>query len=377
MSLENKFQHITYFKGLNSLRFFAAFLVLIHHAESLRSAHNLPNLAWFGLFQNGQNAVSFFFVLSGFLITYLLLKEAAVHKDISVKRFYIKRIFRIWPLYFFLIIIGVVIQPYFIEWFNIPYEMPYSLANSWYYFVFFVPGLVTFYFGRNLLEPLWSIGVEEVFYLIWAPMFKWLRKFILQLLLGIVLIKFILLIFSSLGYFSELWKFLIRIHQFDAMAIGGIGAYFIYTQGERLTKSFLYHRISQEIIYFTLLLFLYVGEQFWDPYFDRYVGLHLLKYMLFLYLIIGVSLVENNIIKVENKVLSYLGKISYGIYMYHLLILTLLIPIFQGFINEISIFRSTIIYYASAIILTIAVAALSNSTFERYFERKKIKLLSH
>ena len=188
------YKSISHFKGLNTLRFIAAFLVVIHHAESLRKDHGLQNhLKDLGLFQNGTHAVSFFFVLSGFLSTYLLLKEREAKNDVSVKQFYIKRVFRIWPLYFLMVIIGAIIQPYFIEWFNIPYEMPYTFGETWYYFIFFVPGMVNYFFGSNLLEPLWSIGVEEVFYLIWAPLFKWLKKHVLKLLLGVVAFKLILI----------------------------------------------------------------------------------------------------------------------------------------------------------------------------------------
>src|SRR4051812_24708306 len=114
------YKSISHFKGLNTLRFFAAFLVVLHHAESLRHDHELGHLQDFGLFRNGGNAVSFFFVLSGFLITYLLLRERKEKADISVKRFYIKRVFRIWPLYFLMVIIGAIIQPFFIKWFHIP-----------------------------------------------------------------------------------------------------------------------------------------------------------------------------------------------------------------------------------------------------------------
>ena len=113
------YKAISHFRGLNTLRFIAAFLVVIHHAESLRKDHGLKyHLKDFGLFQNGSHAVSFFFVLSGFLITYLLMKERKVKQDISIKQFYIKRVFRIWPLYFLMVIIGAIIQPYFIDWFN-------------------------------------------------------------------------------------------------------------------------------------------------------------------------------------------------------------------------------------------------------------------
>jgi peptidoglycan/LPS O-acetylase OafA/YrhL len=68
-------KNITLFPGLNSLRFIAAFLVVLDHGETIKRKYEMDNFEWLGLFRNGGHAVTFFFVLSGFLITYLLLKE--------------------------------------------------------------------------------------------------------------------------------------------------------------------------------------------------------------------------------------------------------------------------------------------------------------
>ena len=75
------YKNINYFPGLNALRFIAAYLVVMHHSETIRKKYGLLNLQSFSLFRNGSTAVSFFFVLSGFLITYLLLKEYQKKKD--------------------------------------------------------------------------------------------------------------------------------------------------------------------------------------------------------------------------------------------------------------------------------------------------------
>ena len=93
--------NIVYFKGLNALRFFAATLVVLMHMKSNLGNSALPTFPDIGLFSKGLIAVSFFFVLSGFLITYLLYVEYEKTNTISVKAFYLRRIFRIWPLYFF------------------------------------------------------------------------------------------------------------------------------------------------------------------------------------------------------------------------------------------------------------------------------------
>ncbi len=92
-----------YFKNLDGLRFIAALLVLIHHAEFFKqdavegvSAVYYEYTKHFGLL-----GVNLFFVLSGFLISYLLMEEQRRTNTINIKNFYIRRILRIWPLYFF------------------------------------------------------------------------------------------------------------------------------------------------------------------------------------------------------------------------------------------------------------------------------------
>src|SRR5690625_5173289 len=121
------YKSIAYFNGLNALRFFAALLVLLHHNAVIRPKYGIgEGFGWLGIFRDGGYAVSFFFVLSGFLITYILLKEKDKTQTISIKRFYLKRILRIWPLYYLLIILGSIIIPFLISYFDIDYQIPYT-----------------------------------------------------------------------------------------------------------------------------------------------------------------------------------------------------------------------------------------------------------
>jgi peptidoglycan/LPS O-acetylase OafA/YrhL len=119
------FKNISTFQGLNALRFIAAFLVVMHHSETIKRKNEIENYEWLGLFRNGSNAVTFFFVLSGFLITYLLLKESGKTGDVKIKNFYIKRVLRIWPLYFLLIFIGTIGLPIIFHFFEVPYIILY------------------------------------------------------------------------------------------------------------------------------------------------------------------------------------------------------------------------------------------------------------
>ncbi len=167
---ESRTQKKVYFPNLNGLRFIAAFLVIIHHIEQFKNILGLENN-----YDNpfvlvvGKLGVILFFVLSGFLITYLLLVEEDITKTISIKNFYIRRVLRIWPLYYFLILLSFFVFP------NIPFLNvgPISLAlyNNFslkiILFILFLPNLALIGFSAvPFVSQSWSVGVEEQFYII-------------------------------------------------------------------------------------------------------------------------------------------------------------------------------------------------------------------
>jgi peptidoglycan/LPS O-acetylase OafA/YrhL len=378
IQMMNKYKNISFFEGLNALRFFAALLVVMHHSETIRGKNGLYNLEWLGAFRNGGNAVTFFFVLSGFLITYLLLKENYNKGTVSIRRFYIKRTLRIWPLYFLLVIIGTLILPQIFSLLNINYTMPYTFGQVWYYFVFFFPGLVTFYFGNHFLEPLWSIGVEEIFYLMWAPLFKFCKKNILAILFLIMALKIILMIVSHFLMKEGLYTFLVSIFSFEAMAIGGLGAYFVFNRQGSFSNFFLYKKPVQLIIYLVLASYLLfhsnINNVVWNSIFKVPVFSKILVDFMFLYLIVGVSIIDNSIIKLRNKSLSFLGEISYGIYMYHILVIYTLIQFMKQFLLKLDPILSVAVFYALLVPLVIIVSSVSKFGFENYFLNLKAKV---
>ena len=108
-----------FFDNLDGLRFLSFFYVFIAHSFPTDDPA-IYNSLWYRIikgkmFLDGEPGVSFFFVLSGFLITYLLLKEKEFTQKINLKAFYIRRILRIWPLYYFSVFFGFAIFPYLKE----------------------------------------------------------------------------------------------------------------------------------------------------------------------------------------------------------------------------------------------------------------------
>src|SRR2546430_13098117 len=184
-----------YFPGLHGLRFFAALMVVFSHVELIKDYHGYPNLYATNLavYESGRMGVTLFFVLSGFLISYLLLTEKKVAGTVAVRKFYLRRILRIWPLYYLLVFLPFMILPR-IGFFAVPkYSalLPVNFRYTLPLYILLLPQVALSIFDPvPFAEPLWSIGVEEQFYLLWPLLLKHVRKFlrfsILLILLAIV-----------------------------------------------------------------------------------------------------------------------------------------------------------------------------------------------
>ena len=373
------YKNIGYLNGLNALRFFAAYLVVIHHAETIREKYGLFDLKEYSLFNNGGLAVNFFFVLSGFLITYLLLKEQIQKGDISIKKFYTRRILRIWPLYFLLIVIGTAIVPVILDYLNSPVEIPYSFSEAILYFVFFAPFMVNIIFGHHLLEPLWSIGVEELFYIMWAPLFKFLRNNILKIILGVILLKVMILLLLIFQFPGSVFLKVANMLQFEAMAIGGLGAYFLYNCKKEIGSMAIFSKAAQ-IVFIVFVVLRLTGFKYlsstsavFDILWFTPILSNLIIDFVFIWLIVNVSLNNNSLIKGNMKFFNFLGNVSYGIYMYHMLVIFAIVLFGSKFLNDQGNITSTICFYLLLTTAVIVVSYLSKKYFEDKFLRLKSK----
>ena len=167
-----------FFPNLDGLRFISFLVVFLHHCylsffTYLKTSSPVAwNIQAF-LFKYGTLGVNFFFVLSGFLITYLLIREKEVTGTIHIGNFYIRRILRIWPLYYLCLLIGFVGFAFLKK---LSGEVPQESANPIYYIL--LAGnfdyLQTWPVKPDaiLLSVLWSVCVEEQFYLAWPVILK-------------------------------------------------------------------------------------------------------------------------------------------------------------------------------------------------------------
>ena len=362
-----------YFPGLNGLRFFSALAVIITHVELIKH-----KLGFFNIWNNklihhlGVIGVSFFFVLSGFLITYLMLLEKKNFNSISVRKFYLRRILRIWPLYFLLLIVGFFILPkltyipYFSE--NLSSNFKWNLIM----YILMLPNLAfSFFLAVPLIGQLWSIGVEEQFYLIWPVLLKYFKKININLLIKILVIWLFIkgLVLFIFKISDENWVIILKNNlamlKFENMIIGAIGA-LLLTENKFKLLNFIYKKSVLLFSMFGIFISLFILPDFFNDF------LHLVHSFFFIIIILNVSCNSLSFLKLENTFYNLLGKISYGIYMYHLIVIYFTIK----FLDYCNMFHpkniySNLLLYIMVISITSLISYMSYTLFERKFLKIK------
>ena len=262
---------------------------------------------------NFSIGVDVFFLLSGFLITYILIEEKKCIGKINIKHFIIRRSLRIWPLYFILIILS----PFLIKW--VSEVQPDYFSSTFFYTNFYI---IKTHNWAYPFSHFWSICIEEHFYLIWpfiialVPLKKLLPTFISVIILSIISRFIITYLYSD----PKLPLYLNTFCRIDVLVIGAIGAHYYSIRPFLFQLNFF----TKFLLYILLCFFLFL-----EPF--NFLNIHFAaafeKY--FSISIISVLLLDYNFnptIKfrfIGNSIFNYLGKISYGIYM----ISNILLPI--------------------------------------------------
>lgn len=369
-----------FFPNLDGLRFFSFFVVFLFHSHKTIFS-NLKGTQWYdisnGLFQNGNLGVNFFFVLSGFLITYLLIKEKEFAGDINVGKFYVRRILRIWPLFYACIFLGFVVFP------QIKIALggqPDEVANIWYYVLL----ANNFDFMHSwpvvpdalILSVLWSVAVEEQFYLSWPVLVRFIKLRLLPVLMVGIIIG--TLIFRSFYTNNDEHDYGVRyFHTFAVigdMAWGGLLAY-----GAVFSKRFMqfWEVLPKRVIagiYVMAFAILFFKKDILPP-----IPVVLVFERLIIAIVFGAIIMEQNyskhsLFKMQSlKRISKLGVYTYGLYCLH----------FVGIIAAGVVFdklhldrRSPGISFAEmllALALSLAISIASYHWFESWFLKWKDK----
>lgn len=344
--------------NLTSLRFFLALFVVVYHVPQFCINQGIPHFDGLPLFHKGNEAVYMFFSLSGFLIIRQLYLEKEKSGSVSLTDFYVRRMLRIFPLYYLVLGFGFLYYRLVLPSFGYDFESNYDLTKGILLTVFFLPNVFKECHPGGIIEVLWSIGIEEQFYLFIAPLMLLLRrKYILPALL-LFTVGYFFLVFSE--DFEKLQRFGMYYFYFSS---AGLFSILMLQQGNRL----LYKR-EIAIVLAVILSVYFFSSVFTQLPEKTYHFFSMLLFGLFLSFFSSIPFAVT-----ENKSLRYLGSISYGIYMFHCIVIQvaglLYFKIFKPML--LPSVAVIVLFYMVVIGLTIVTAGLSYAYYESYFLKLK------
>lgn len=351
-----------FFPGLNGLRALAAISVVIFHLTRDfgefgldpyilgRLADGSPKgfaMAGFG--------VTIFFALSGFLITYLLLSEKQ-KQEINIKKFYVRRILRIWPLYY--LYLAAVLVVIFV------YGMPFdgSMLLTYLFFSANIPHILNT--PLPFLRHYWSLGVEEQYYLFWPWVVKKVKKHLTAFVTGFIIVFVILKCSFHFLYPGSILEACFDVIRFDCMLIGSLGAILYFNKHELFLKVF--NSKPAQVLGWLVIVLLILNIFHIASIID-----HEIVSVVTVALIIGQISVTNRLINLDIRPCDFLGKISYGIYVIHPLIIFFSAKLLRSLEMPATIKYGFV--YCFVIAATILVSWLSYTYFEKWFLTIKSK----
>lgn len=361
-----------FFPNLDGLRFIAFFSVFMFHSfhteyDYIRQSGTYQMInSWFSY---GDLGVNFFFVLSGFLITYLLLNEEKLNRQINIPYFYVRRFLRIWPLYFFCAFFGFISFPFFKQLLG---QIPEETANPL-YFVAFLSNINNIKNGlpdASILGVLWSVAIEEQFYLFWPLLIVLLKGRRVFLFIAVIISS---VIFRYLNYNNA---DIIYFHTFSVisdMAVGGFLGWFCYYHKAAVTWLSECNRwliLTGYFIGFALIILkkdIFVGA----------LGIAIERVILsafFAFIILEQNYAVNSLFKVgKSKWLSQWGKYTYGLYCLHFIGILTATNLSKIIGTNTTVFGVLVWETLLALIISLGLSWMSYHYFEKHFLQVKSK----
>jgi len=308
-----------FFPNLDGLRFFCFLSVFFFHSfgSSKVDLHGyaLYRVVKLFLFKNGVLGVNFFFVLSGFLITYLLLLEKENFGSIKVLNFYKRRILRIWPLFYFCVIFGFFIFPQIKIMFG---ETPDEPARLGFYLTFLSNFDIVYNSSpdSSVLAILWSVSIEEQFYLIWPLIILLIpKRWLLQALATLILASFLYRLANADSYLK------MTLHTFSCISdliVGGLFAYMALYNNRFVEWIRKAPKITWIGLYLAVIIvYLFTRQLFQQDHF-LYAIERLIISIIFGFVIIEQCYADNSLFKMSNfPIISRLGTYTFGLYCLH------------------------------------------------------------
>jgi peptidoglycan/LPS O-acetylase OafA/YrhL len=340
------------FGGFDGLRFLSITAVVWHHSVKTPTIFPITKYGFLG--------VDLFFVISGFLIVTLLLRERDRTGEISLKAFYIRRSLRIFPLYY-LFILGLALI-YFL--FNQDSESGRKFLSELPIYLLYLGN-----FFPVTLDIVWSLAAEQQFYLVWPVVEKYLKKYIFPILVGTLAINQIInfqreAIANWLGIPEVKDLFMMQI-TFTPILLGIVLAHLLhYSSSFKYCQKLLLPKYSALLWLITL-----IASSFFFP--EDISGFPRLWVQILMVLLVG-SIAINE----QNQIMPFLmfppivriGVISYGIYLFHIHA----IAVAQKILSKIALEQELAVFVLGYAISIIA-AELSYRFYEMPFLRLKGK----
>jgi len=359
-----------YFEHLDGTRFFAFFLVfLVHCFVSVDSKIGDSPLyqSVEGFFKVGFLGVDYFFVLSGFLISWVILNEKEKTKKFGFGNFFTRRVLRIWPLYFLIIFLG-----YGTYYASISYGVEVAGLPPFYNFALFVINFYSICEGIDylfFLTFLWSISVEEQFYIGYSIIAKLFFKLNLLVLPAMLILISLLYRYLHLENGQQLY-----FHTFSILGNFGVGILVAYLAQQKnqlftwlVNRSNVFSSVIYLVLFGSLLYFNELNKMDAFRVFSR-----LYFSLLFGYIVFEQCFSKNRFLSFgKNRLIKYLGKISFGLYCYHGVVITILIKVLERFNFEETLWHVFLIYPMVVLSVSIGLSALSYRHFESFFLKLK------
>jgi peptidoglycan/LPS O-acetylase OafA/YrhL len=353
-----------YFKNLDGLRFVAATTVALSHLETLKQYRNLPFIKN-RFFENAADiSVTFFFVLSGFLIMWWFLEESGGDPTkIAIRSFYIKRIFRTWPLYYLVVLISIFVSIWNGGMIRDPLAIKRYLA-----YLFFLPNVADVFFQRDIyLGPTWSLAVEEFFYLLFPLLLIKVKQ---QNLLKVLFLTTAFLIVISMLFNRVFLALVFHKFQLNAPINHSIifferYRFYAFLSGSMAASVLFFKPVSDSIngsrIY--LIIGLLLGVLFFKGITFSFLTNQVYAVIFALFIFFMASSNYGTVL-LNNRLLRWGGKISYGIYMLHMFIIMRLINQWKPWVQNHNKALSIILSWVLCMILTLFVSYVSYIFFE-------------
>lgn len=270
------------------------------------------------LIHNMNFGVDMFFLISGFLITYLLLKEKSEKGKINIPAFFLRRTLRIWPLYFFVIIVSPLLV-WWLQQTNPGIKSPEYAPVIFFYNNFRTIATESWEFP---FAHFWSICVEEHFYLVWPFLVAFFpMKKLPHMFITVILASLAFRAYASLNGFTWYNVYLNTLSRIDVLAMGGLAAWAHFHRPYSLNLP-LYLRLVLYGVLIWGLMFIDLGE--WNDLFET-----VFKKYIFL-LLAGLAMM-NYVFSPDcylkwgpNHFINYLGRCCFGIYLWGNILLKVL-----------------------------------------------------